>query len=119
MGEKRKRRWLRFSIRTLLLAVTVFCVWLGWQANVVRERNAMRRWISNRGGAIDPNDFSWIGQGMYQPTQLGEPSLARRLLGDKRVSFVYLPSDQVGEARRVREVFPDAEIVSGPSLWPR
>src|SRR5690242_12542980 len=38
MSNKPNRRWLRFSIRTLLVAVTIFCVWLGWQVSIVRER---------------------------------------------------------------------------------
>src|SRR5205085_538439 len=34
------RRWLTFSVRTLLIAVTILCVWLSWQVSIVRERKA-------------------------------------------------------------------------------
>jgi hypothetical protein len=34
-----KRRWLRYSIRTLLAALTIFCVWLGYYTNWKRQRS--------------------------------------------------------------------------------
>ncbi len=34
------RRWLRFSLRTLFVVVTVLCVWLGYELNWIRH--AMR-----------------------------------------------------------------------------
>lgn len=38
-----KRRWLRFSLRTLFVMVTVFGLglgWIGWNLKQVRNRNA-------------------------------------------------------------------------------
>ncbi len=32
------RNWFRFSLRTLLIAITVLCVWLAWRADRERER---------------------------------------------------------------------------------
>ena len=43
-----KHRWLRYSIRTLLVAVTIFCVWLGWQFRIVRERKAVLDLVQSR-----------------------------------------------------------------------
>jgi hypothetical protein len=40
---KRKRRWFQFSLRTLMIGVTVLavpCGYVGWQAKIVRERTA-------------------------------------------------------------------------------
>src|SRR5690349_11213035 len=34
------RRWLRYSLRTLLVAVTAFCVWLSFYANWQLQRAA-------------------------------------------------------------------------------
>jgi hypothetical protein len=40
----RKRRWLRFGVRTLLVLVTLFCVWLGWfMHGVHKQRKAAAR----------------------------------------------------------------------------
>jgi hypothetical protein len=41
---KCKRRWYQFSLRTLLIVVTLLAVplgYVGWQARIVRERQAM------------------------------------------------------------------------------
>ncbi len=85
---KRKRRWFQFSLRTLLIVVTVFCVVIGGyiasQANIVRARFAMRDEINHSGGAArvliateDNADHAvpWI----------------RTLIGDRAVSFIALP----------------------------
>jgi hypothetical protein len=45
-------RFFRYSLRTLLVLVTVFCVWLGWQANIVHKRKAAIAEIEAGGGAI-------------------------------------------------------------------
>ena len=45
---KRKRRWFQFSLRSLLIMVTLFCAVIGgyvrWQANIVKERQT---WIDS------------------------------------------------------------------------
>ena len=42
MSYQLSRPSLRFSLRTLFVVVTVGCVWLGWNVNVIRTRNRMR-----------------------------------------------------------------------------
>ena len=40
---ERKRRWCQFSLRTLMISVTLLavpCGYVGWQAKIVRERKA-------------------------------------------------------------------------------
>jgi hypothetical protein len=34
-------RRFRYSLRTFLIIITLFCVWLGWNAHQVRERQRM------------------------------------------------------------------------------
>jgi len=47
-----KTRWLRFNVRTLLLVITVLCVWLGLQVNAARrQRNAVAA-ILKAGGTV-------------------------------------------------------------------
>jgi hypothetical protein len=37
-----RRRWFRFSLRTMLVAITLFCIWLGVTANRAnRQRRAV------------------------------------------------------------------------------
>jgi hypothetical protein len=50
-SPKRKRRWFQYSLRTLLIGVTllaVVCGYVGWQAKIVREREAMLSHIFGR-----------------------------------------------------------------------
>jgi hypothetical protein len=49
---KPKRRWFRFSLRTLFLLVTVIACWLGWQVHVVQHRKAMLMQIEASGGYL-------------------------------------------------------------------
>ena len=35
-----KRRWFRFSLRTLFVMMTVVCCWLGYELNWIRNRHA-------------------------------------------------------------------------------
>ena len=80
MTDKPKRRWLQFSLRTLFVVVTVFCVWMGWQVNTAKQQreaiNAIRElggWayydfqivnttssLSSYNETIDLNTESWV-----------------------------------------------------------
>ena len=79
-----KRRWLRFSLRGMFVLVTVLGVWLGWNASIVRQRQAARAeflnegWELNRDGSPDPIRLPWI----------------RRLLGDEPVGAIYVDGDE-------------------------
>src|SRR4249920_2312085 len=42
-----KRRWFRFSLRTMFIVVTIFGVWLGWQLQIVRERKELIRLLNH------------------------------------------------------------------------
>jgi hypothetical protein len=50
MDIKPKRRWFRFSLRTLLVVVTILSVWLGYQLNTARQQAASNRSIKQIGG---------------------------------------------------------------------
>ena len=54
---QRRRRWLRFSLRTLLLLTAVFAVWLGVQVNKAhRFRKAVARIQENNGTVV----YDWV-----------------------------------------------------------
>jgi hypothetical protein len=54
----RRRRWFRFSLRTLFVVLTVFGCWLGYQLNWIRQRNAIvadfPRWLAYEGTTANP-----------------------------------------------------------------
>jgi hypothetical protein len=122
--SKPRRRWFQFSIGTMLLLVTVFAVWLGWELKVVRDRQAMRRWIEEREGGklYDVSGHGTILRSLTlyvakeykkgpRPDDSPELPWARRLLGDEVVSTVYLPFDATPEERaNVAHAFAESSI---------
>lgn len=90
-----RRRWYRFSLRTLLVVVTVMCVYLGWAINWKRQREAFLM----TGGVFDHSDSDFPA-----------PILVRAV-GAKGYHYPMLwkPSDlQLQEARRL---FPEANLM--------
>jgi len=51
-SPKPRRRWLQFSLRTLFVVVTVFCVWMGITANRARDQRLAVEAIEALGGTI-------------------------------------------------------------------
>ena len=47
-----KRRWLRFSLRSLLVVIAVLCIWLGMEVNRVREQKQAVEMITRLGGRV-------------------------------------------------------------------
>jgi hypothetical protein len=105
---KRKRRWFQYSVRTLMIVVTLLAVgsgYVGWQAKIVRERDALSE---KRDGVF-----------MVIAVDDTEVPLVRRMLGDHQYMAV-LFDDAPPEAilRRYRAAFPEAEVrTDGRIVW--
>jgi hypothetical protein len=46
------RRWLRFSLRALLISVTLLCVWSAWYVNRARRQKETVEALRNCGGRV-------------------------------------------------------------------
>jgi hypothetical protein len=105
-NQKVKRRWLRFSIRTLLVAVTIFCVWLGWEWRIVENRNSVRHHFSRRVSFGHAEDVDPFGQPV--PAHL---SWIREAMGDSLVWSLDYDCENVGEpeVERIRQAFPELQ----------
>src|SRR4051794_35850957 len=55
----RYRRWLQFSLRTFLVAISVLCVWLGIKVNAARRQKAAVAAIIKSGGELC-FDYQWV-----------------------------------------------------------
>src|SRR5689334_19696866 len=47
-----RRRWLRYSLRTLFVLVTLLCVWLGLWANRAERQKRAVAWFKAHGGEV-------------------------------------------------------------------
>jgi hypothetical protein len=104
-SPKRKRRWFQFSLRTLIIVVTLLALplgYVGWQAKIVRERRAMRDSILDAGGYVTDLPF------IPGPPP---PSWLRRILGDETVEILVVP-DETDEKTiaEIRRLFPNTKI---------
>jgi hypothetical protein len=112
-----RRRWFRFSLRTMLIVVTALCVWLAWESSVVRERRELRRELTESRFEFE-TAANWsqripLGASLEKPASV---SLVRRLLGDEAIQHIwYVPHYQEPEETkellaRLKRVFPEAEL---------
>jgi len=117
MLDKPKRRWFQFRLRTLLIVIALLATalgWLGWQLRFIRSRrmamdetrkwavetNQMRRALPYWTEVRDPEEIPWY----------------RRALGDATVARVLIINGGGAtddDARRLRELFPEADIWDG------
>ncbi len=107
-----KRRWLRFSLRTMFVVVTAVCLGLGYQWRWITQRHSMLQ--SGKLEVLDDEEL--IGLGL--PTtarapgilwlfgERGYPNLWQRL---SRKDLELTPSE-IAERRHMTQLFPEAQI---------
>jgi hypothetical protein len=113
MTDKPRRRWFSFSLRSLLVATTVFGVWLGWETSVVRERVRVQKKLE----ATREYRFTTAAEyaerygGGPPPDTVATIPLVRRWLGDRAIQEIwYYSVPQTAERVRIAKVFPEASI---------
>jgi hypothetical protein len=115
---KPKRRWFRFSLRTLFVFVTIACIWLGSQASTVYHR----RQLLSRLDSVVLRGFPTYKTIMFHgnPCRIeGEVMTAeeyqlpwiRRAFGDKLVPIIGLPERMSPEeVKEFKTAFPESLI---------
>ena len=100
-----RRRWLRFSLRGLLIVVTLVAVWLGWNVHVVRQGKAALAEYRGSGELTAHNELNPSGKKL---------SLVRELMGDTHMRLFIL-EDGAPESKknRLKALFPEATV--GPT----
>lgn len=107
-----RRRWFRFGLRTMFVVLTMFSLWLGWQANWIRERHSLIDAPQQTG--VEP-EYDVISQSMSlrAPLQVETKDAPWPLLwlGERGVYTLYIRDDMPkAEVARIRALFPEAEI---------
>ena len=114
-----RRRWFRFSLRTLMFALTVLCVWLGVKVNAARRQREAVQAILQAGGTVfydyqtvpvsgAPDSFN-----INSSATLPVPAWLRSIFGDDFFCNVIYVSFSNG-------LSPDLELdrlASLPALW--
>jgi hypothetical protein len=85
------RRWLRFSLRTLLILITLLGIWIGVKVNQARrQKEAVEKLLTL--GAEIAYDHQWMGTWYDSTMELNVPMWAQQLCGKdffQNVAFVY------------------------------
>jgi len=134
---KRGRRWYQFSLRTLLIVVTLLaipCAYLSWQAKIVAERRRLLHVLAKGGGCYSvPTDRGiafFVGSipenGEFYlqiQTKMSEnerhsqrPLKLRRWLGDLPIEQIWISRRLVAsqDADYIASCFPEAGITLIP-----
>ena len=117
-----RRRWFQFGLGTMLLLVTIFALplgWLGWQLQIVRSRQAVRKQIAASSGSVFVGELDWKGRSTsmrtVRPADYNlEISALRRRLGDEFVDLIAFSRQLTAADRRAIAVIPEAEILAIP-----
>jgi hypothetical protein len=110
-----RRRFLRFSLRTLLLLVVVLSIplaWLAYQLRIVMLRKQALASLERSGATVEP-PFTRRSAFLHIPCDRiahnGEVPRMREWLGDCGVQFIELPFRSTEQDRReIAAVFPEA-----------
>ncbi len=61
-APKPRRRYLKFSLRTFFVLLTLVCVWFGWQVNQANRQRKAVAWVLEMGGSVE-YDYEVDGAG--------------------------------------------------------
>jgi hypothetical protein len=117
MTPFRKLRRLRFSLSSFLVALTIVCVWLGWQGSIVRERKALEAVLETSKAACVPMVAEAVSKQLPLEYRL---SWARHLLGDREIDYIHIidvPMDDTFLAR-ISAAFPEANVIYERKFYP-
>ncbi len=119
-------RWpsfLRFSLRALLIAVTLVCCWLAWEMSIVRHRQQVRQRTQERFTFASTREV--VAAEIPDDTPgVARISFVRRWMGDVAIQQIYYLNYGTDKAEfekqlaELERVFPEAEIINiGPHEW--
>jgi hypothetical protein len=122
---------IRFSLRTMFVVLTVFCIWLGWESSVVRQRQAVLKELKGNPAFQFTSAHEWAKRfpaGSAVPS-IAKVPLLRGWLGDEAIQEIWFMRHLQGfselELQRLTRVFPEAQLQEShpepchPGCFPR
>ena len=111
-----KRRWLRFSLRTVFVIVTLVACWLGYQLNWIHQRRTIvdgwPKWrVGNRGDAPPPDApcVLWLfAEPGYQ--EVIRLVVVNDIVVESQDYKSSSPDELLAELRRTKTLFPEAKV---------
>ena len=119
MTANKHRPSFRFSLRTLFAVVTLACVSLAWydhEANIVRNRQAMRMQIRLAGGRLEHRSGSILFDSVAPLDASRKVSLLQRWLGDEHQRVIVFERQLTDADWDVVRAFPEAKVCF-PMSW--
>ncbi len=96
-SSPKRRRWLRYSLRTMLLAFTLLALWLGVQTDrAIKQRRAVEV-VERLGGSVNYRHQRKGENGYDRKAEHWSPTWLRRFVGDD--FFVSAEEIQLGRFR--------------------
>ena len=117
MSIQRRRRWFRFSLRTLFVAVTLLAIplgWLGYSVHWIRQRHAALAASGPAAGWTTQN-MGWEGFPLSPERQAPGLLWLFGELGVSRIHISHGPSDK--EVAHLKSLFPEAAILDDRNQW--
>jgi hypothetical protein len=116
-ASEHSRRWLGHEWNVIVVIAFIAALgvgWLGWEANVVRHRRAMREQIEAGGGAVFGVDISWPASPLVvqiRPADSGYSiSRIRGQFGDEPIALIGFDRQLTASDREAIEAFPEAQV---------
>ena len=112
-----KRRWPRYTLRTLFVVVTACAVWLGWNVNQVQERKRLLELADSKGVKINqfslPSSMGGWGRPPMAPRAVGISWFRKTFLADGPIETICIPGVWLNEieTRQFEAAFPEAVIL--------
>jgi hypothetical protein len=109
---KPKRRWYQFSLRTLLIAMTLLAIWLGWNIKKVRQRSEYARYLIAKGEDVIPLESAATVAAQH-PWSTKRVPWVWRWMGATPIEYIRIHEARgfaQADARVMADLFPEARV---------
>jgi Leucine-rich repeat (LRR) protein len=106
---KRKRRWLRYSLRSFLVLMTIACLALGYWVHRANRQRAAMKWVLENGG-LAWHEYRFDEEGAFIETSSPVPVYLEPLLDEHYLSPVTVVWCEVPSADGFAEIGPLANF---------